>query len=267
MIARALVSHGPSGAVRRAAYANALGEDRVAWLTADAPLSHDVVVDLDDPDALPADQRDLLLASEALIVAGAPISRPNGARGILAAWPDLISGPVAAMSADPEALGPRTMTKAIAVAESPGLGPPAWRAVLALTALGGRLRRIAARRQPKHAGFRAVYAVGRFSDNSIAYLEAVAGAPAGADLRFYEALGRGGIREYDSRLDINRVTSRGVATPLPATDLHPYARFVADLCRADHPGPPDELASVLANAHDAYRALLRACDSETAVTL
>ena len=267
MITRALVSPGPNGAVRRAAYASALGEDRVAWLTADASLSHDVVVDLDDPEALPVDRRDLLLASDALIVAGAPFTRPNDARGILVAWPDLISGPVAAMSADLESLGPRTMTKAIVVAESPGLGPPAWQAVVALTALGGRLKRIAARRQPKHAGFRAIYGVGRFSDDSIAYVEAVAGAPAGADLRFYEALGRGGIREYDSRLDINRVTSRGVATPLPATDVHPYAQFVADLCRTDQPGPPAELETVLADAHAAYRALVHACDSQTAVTV
>ena len=147
MIARALVSPGPTGAVRRAAYTSALGEDRVAWLTADASLSHDVVVDLDDPEALPADRRDLLLASDALIVAGAPFTRPNDARGTLVAWPDLISGPVAAMSADLESLAPRTMTKAIVVAESPGLGPPAWQAVVALTALGGRLRRIAARRR------------------------------------------------------------------------------------------------------------------------
>ncbi len=159
------------------------------------------------------------------------------------------------------------MTKAIVVTGSPGIGPTAWQAVSALIALGGSLERIAARRQPRGAGFEAIYGVGRFRDDSIAYVEAVAGAPAGADLRFYEALGRGGIREYDSRLDINRVTSRGVATPLPATDIHPYARFVADLCRADHLGPSAELASVLANAHDAYRALLRACDSETAVTL
>ncbi len=267
MITRALVNPGPNGAVRHAAYANALGEDRVAWLTADVSLSDHVVVDLDDPDALHSDQRDLLLASEALIVAGAPISRPNGARGILAAWPDLISGPVAAMSADSESLGPRTMTKSIVVAESPGLGPPAWRAVLALTAMGGRLTRIAARRQPENAVFRAVYGVGRFSDDSIAYVEAVAGAPAGADLRFYEALGRGGIREYDSRLDVNRVISRGNATPLPAMDIHPYSRFVADLCRTGQPGPPAELDSVLTDAHAAYRALVHACDSETAVTV
>lgn len=243
-----------------------LGSSQVNWLRADACLTADTVVDLEDPGILPTHQRDRLLDSDALLVSGAPLPAGRGAPA-LTAWPDLLSGPVAAMSTDLESLGPRTMTKAIVVAESPGLGPPAWRAVLALTALGGRLKRLAARRQPPGSGFEAIYGVGRFSDNSIAYVEAVAGAPAGADLRFYEALGRGGIREYDSRLDINRVTSRGVATPLPATDIHPYARFVADLCRADHLGPSAELASVLADAHDAYRALLRACDSETAVTL
>ena len=267
MIARALVNPGPTGAVRHAAYANALGEDHVTWLTADATLENDVVVDLDDPDAFHADLRDRVLESEALIVAGAPTSRTDGVRGIMAAWPDLISGPVAAMSADLDALGRRTTTKAIVVAESPGLGPPAWQAILALTALGGGLKRIAARRQPKSAGFRAVYGVGRFNDNSIAYVEAVAGAPAGAGLRFYEALGRGGSREYDSRLDTNRVITHGIASPLPAADVDPYAQFVADLCCAEHPGPPAALDAVLADAHDAYRALLRACESESAVTL
>lgn len=266
MIRRALIAPGPTGAERRAAYAVVLGSSRVNWLRAEACLTADAVVDLEDPGDLPTNLRDRLLDSDALLVSGAPIPDGRCAR-TLTAWSDLLSGPVAAMSTDLESLGPRTMTKSIVVTGSPGLGPPAWRAVLALTALGGRLRRLAARRQPPGSGFEAIYGVGRFSDNSIAYVEAVAGAPTGADLRFYEALGRGGIREYDSRLDINRVTSRGVATPLPATHVHPYARFVADICRTDHPGPSAELASVLANAHDAYRALLRACDSETAVTL
>ena len=66
MIARALIGHGPTGVVRRAAYASVLGEERVDWLTADANLADDVVVDLDDPDALPAALRDQLLASDAL---------------------------------------------------------------------------------------------------------------------------------------------------------------------------------------------------------
>ena len=266
MIRRALIGPGPTGSERRAAYADVLGSGRVNWLRADARLTADAVVDLEDPGDLPTNLRDRLLDSDALLISGAPLPAGRGAP-TLTAWPDLLSGPVVAMSTDLESLGRRTMTKAIVVAESPGLGPPAWRAVVALTALGGCLKRIAARRQPRAAGFEAIYGVGRFRDDSIAYVEAVAGAPSGADLRFYEALGRGGIREYDSRLDINRITSRGVATPLPATDVHPYARFVADLCRADQPGPPAELDAVLTNAHDAYRALLRACDSETAVTL
>ena len=266
MIRRALIGHGPTSAIRRAAYEDVLGTSQVNWLRADTCLSDDVVVDLDDSATLPTELRERLLASDAVVVSSAPL-RLGAGRRILTAWPDLLSGPVAAMAADLGSLGRRTMTKAIVVTESPGIGPPVWQAVLALVALGGDLDRLAARRQPCGAGFESIYAVGRFSDNSIAYVEAVAGAPAGADLRFYEALGRGGIREYDSRLDINRVTSRGVATPLPATNIHPYARFVADLCRADRPGPPAELASVLANAHDAYRALLRACDSETAVAL
>lgn len=266
MIRRALIGPGPTGSERRAAYVDVLGSSQVNWLRADACLAADAVVDLEDPGALLPHLRDRLLDSDALLVSGAPVPTGRGAR-TLTAWPDLLSGPVAALATDLESLGRRTMTKAIVVTGSPGIGPTAWQAVSALIALGGSLERIAARRQPRGAGFEAIYGVGRFRDDSIAYVEAVAGAPAGADLRFYEALGRGGIREYDSRLDINRVTSRGVATPLPATDIHPYARFVADLCRADHLGPSAELASVLANAHDAYRALLRACDSETAVTL
>ena len=266
MISRALIEHGPTGTVRRAAYAHVLGDGQVDWLTADARLGCDVAIDLEDPEATPSDLLDRLGDSEALIVSGAPLPPGPGAAA-LAAWPDLLSGPVAAMSEDLGSLGRRTMTKAIVVAEAPGLGPPAWQASLALTALGGRLRRIAARRQPCGAGFQAIYGIGRFHDGSIAYVEAAAGAPAGAELRFYEALGRGGIREYDSRLDINRVTSRGRATELPATHVHPYVRFVADICRADEPAPPAEWAPVLADAQAAYDALVRACDSGSAVTI
>ena len=264
MIARALIGHGPTGAVRRAAYASVLGEERVGWLTADANLADDVVVDLDDPDALPAALRDQLLASDALIVVGAPLSGPQCPR-VVAAWPDLLSGPVAAMAADLDSLGTRTMSKSIVVTETPGLGPPTWQAVLALTALGGGLRRIAARRQPHGAGFAAIYGVGRFRDESIAYVEAMAGAPSGAGLLIYEALGRGGIREFDSRRSINRVISGGVAAQLPAAHQDPYAQFVASLSRGA--GPPAELAPILAEARAAYDALLRACESDTAVNL
>ena len=84
MIARALIGHCPSGAVRRAAYADVLGEDQVEWLTADAILADDVVVDLDDPDALPAALRDQLLASDALIVVPAlPCPAPRVPAGRL----------------------------------------------------------------------------------------------------------------------------------------------------------------------------------------
>ena len=80
MIARALIGHGPTGAVRRAAYASVLGEERVDWLSADANLADDVVVDLDDPDAMPAALRDQLLASDVLVVAGAPLPGPQRPR-------------------------------------------------------------------------------------------------------------------------------------------------------------------------------------------
>ncbi len=266
MIARALVCHGPTGALRHAAYTDVLGRDRVEWLTADATLENDTVVDLDDPDALPAALRDRLLASAALIVAGAPLPNVQGARRV-ATWQELLAGPAPAIAADLASLGPRTMSKSIVVTEAPGLGPPTWRAVLALTAMGGGLRRIAARRQPRGAGFEAVYGVGRFRDDSIAYVEAVAGAPPASGLCIYEALGRGGIREFDSRRSINRVISGGAASPLPAAQAHPYTKFVAGLCRDDLPGPPAELAPVLADAHAAYAALLRACESGSAVTL
>jgi len=266
MINRALIGHGPTSALRRAAYEAVLGASQVNWLRPDSRLSDAVVVDLEDPEALPAHLRERLLAADALVVTGAPLPAGPGPR-VRTAWPDLLSGPVAAIAVDLQALGRRTMTKAIVVTESPGIGPVAWQAVLALAALGGELERIAARRQPWGAGFEAIYGVGRFRDDSIAYVEAVAGAPPGAGLRFYEALGCGGIREYDSRLDINRVTLRGAAMPLPATEIHPYTQFVADLCRADQRALPAELADVLADAHAAYRALVRACDSETAVTV
>ena len=266
MIARAFIGHGPTGTIRRAAYAEALGADRVDWLTADSALANDVVVDLDDPDDLPADLRESLLTSGSLLVAGAPLPDAPGAR-TLAAWPDLLSGPVPAIAEDLESLGPRTMTKSIVVAEAPGLGRAAWQAVLGLTALGAGLRRIAARREPRGAGFSAIYGVGRFRDDSIAYIEAVAGAPAGSGLCIYEALGRGGIREFDSRRSINRVISGGVANQLPAAHERPYARFAASLCDAEGPGPPAELAPVLDDAHAAYAALLQACESGSAVTL
>lgn len=263
MITRALIGHGPTGAPRRAAYEEVLGTKRVQWLTGDPDLAEDVVVDLDDPEALPSGLRNNLLASKAFIVTGAPLLGAPRPR-TFTAWSDLLSGAVTAMAEDLTALGRRTMTKAIVANVAPGVGPPAWKAALALTALGGGLKRIAARRQPQGAGFDAIYGVGRFRDGSIAYIEAVAGAPPGAELCFYEAVGRGGLREYDSRLDVNRVICRGVATPLPATRTHPYTELVAGLVRAEHPGLPAGLDSVLADARAAYSALVRACDSGAA---
>lgn len=266
MITRALITPGPTDQVRRAAYERVLGTDRVGWLTDGASLTDDVAVDLDDPDDLPDDLRERLLASDALIVAGAPVPRSRRGR-LVAAWPDLLAGPVVALSADLDSLGRRTMSKSVVVAEAPGLGPAAWRAVLGLIALGGGLRRIAARFEPRGPGFSAIYGVGRFRDDSVAYVEAMAGAPPGAGLSIYEALGRGGIREFDSRRSINRVVSGGEATQLPATQVDPYVQFVASLCRADGPDPPVEHVPVLARARAAYAALLKACESGTAVTL
>ncbi len=266
MITRALIAPGPTDQVRRAAYQQVVGTDRVAWLTDRASLADDVVVDLDDPDDLPDDQRERLLASDALIVAGAPVAGATDARS-LAAWPDLLAGPVVVLSADLDSLGRRTMSKSVVVSEAPGLGPAAWRAVLGLVALGGGLRRIAARLEPRGPGFSAIYGVGRFHDDSVAYVEAMAGVPAGAGLSIYEALGRAGIREFDSRRSINRVISRGEANQLPATRKDPYAQFVASLCRGDDPGPPARLAPTLTHAHAAYAALMRACETGTAVTL
>ena len=104
MIARALVCHGPTGALRHAAYTDVLGRDRVEWLTADATLANDTVVDLDDPDALPAALRDRLLASAALIVAGAPLPNVQGARRV-ATWQELLAGPAPAIAADLASLG------------------------------------------------------------------------------------------------------------------------------------------------------------------
>lgn len=266
MIARALIARGPTDRRRRAAYEQALGAERVDWLTDSASLADDAVVDLDDPDDLPQDRRERLLASDALVVAGAPVADAAGARS-LTAWPDLLAGPVVAIAADLDALGRRTMSKSIVVTESPGLGPAAWRAVLGLTAMGGGLRRIAARWEPHGAGFSAIYGVGRFRDGAIAYVEAMAGVPSGAGLSIYEALGRAGIREFDSRRSINRVISSGKADQLPATLKDPYAQFVAGLCRGDDPGPPAGLAPLLAEAHAAYAALRQACGSGAAVSL
>lgn len=266
MITRALIAPGPTDQVRRAAYEQVLGTDRVDWLTDGASLAEGVAVDLDDPDDLPGDLRERLLASDALIVAGAPVAGTPDA-GSLAAWPDLLAGPVVSLSADPDSLGRRTMSKSVVVAEAPGLGPAAWRAVLGLIALGGGLRRIAARLEPRGPGFSAIYGVGRFRDDSVAYVEAMAGAPSGAGLLIYEALGRGGIREFDSRRSINRVIKGGVETGLPATQDEPYAQFVAGLCRGDGTGPPPALAPTLADAHAAYAALLRACKSKRAIAL
>ena len=266
MITRALIVRGSTDQVRRAAYRQVLGTDHVDWLTDQARLADDVVVDLDDPDDLPDELRERLLASDALIVAGAPVADAPDARS-LAAWPDLLSGPVVAISADLDSLGRRTMSKSVVVTEAPGLGPAAWRAALGLVALGGGLRRIAARVEPRGPGFSAIYGVGRFRDDSIAYVEAMAGAPAGAGLSIYEALGRGGIREYDSRRSINRVVKGGVETGLPATQDEPYAQFVASLFRGDGTGPPPALAPTLADAHAAYAALLRACESKRAIAL
>jgi len=266
VITRALIAPGPTDQVRRAAYERVLGTDRVGWLTDGGSLTDDVAVDLDDPDDLPDDLRERLLASDALIVAAAPV--PGSRRGrLVAAWPDLLAGPVVAVSADLDSLGRRTMSKSVVVAEAPGLGPAAWRAVLGLIALGGGLRRIAARLEPRGPGFSAIYGVGRFRDDSVAYVEAMAGAPSGAGLLSYEALGRGGIREFDSRRSINRVIKGGVETGLPATQDEPYAQFVASLCRGDGTGPPPALAPTLADAHAAYAALLGACESKRAIAL
>ena len=266
MITRALIAPGPTDQVRRAAYERVLGTDRVDWLTDGASLTDDVAVDLDDPDDLPDDLRERLLASDALVVAGAPV--PVSRRGrLVAAWPDLLAGPVVALSADLDSLGRRTMSKSVVIAEAPGLGPAAWRAVLGLIALGGGLRRVAARLEPRGHGFSAIYGVGRFRDDSVAYVEAMAGAPSGAGLLSYEALGRGGIREFDSRRSINRVIKGGVETGLPAAQVEPYAQFVASLCRGDGTGPPPALVPVVTEAHAAYAALMQACESGTAVKL
>ncbi len=266
MIAQALIGPGPTQRRRRAAYAAALGAGRVRDLTPDAALAGGAVVDLDDPDALPAAERARLLASDAWIVAGAPFAAAPAPR-TLAAWPDLLCGPVAAMRADPQALGPRTMAKAIVVTETPGLGPAAWRALLALTALGGRLARLAARREPRGAGFQAVYGVGRFLDGSVAYLEACAGCPPGAGLDVYEIIGRGELREFDSRRSINRVIRGGTASPLPSSRPDAYAQFAAQICRGERPRPPDDLAPTLRDAAQAFAVLPKACRSRTAVTL
>jgi len=266
VITRALIAPGPTDQGRRAAYEQVLGTDRVDWLTNKASLAEGVAVDLDDPDDLPDDLRERLLASDALIVAGAPVAGTPDA-GSLAAWPDLLAGPVVAIASDLDALGQRTMSKSVVVTESPSLGPAAWRAVLGLIVLGGGLTRIAARFEPRGPGFSAIFGVGRFRDDSVAYVEAMAGAPSGAGLLIYEALGRGGIREFDSRRAINRVIKGGVETGLPATQDEPYAQFVASLCRGDGTGPPPALAPTLADAHAAYAALLRACESERAIAL
>ena len=61
--------------------------------------------------------------------------------------------------------------------------------------------------------------------------------------------------------------SGGATSQLPATQTEPYAQFVASFCRADGYGPPAVLAPVLAEAHAAYAALMRACESGAAVTL
>lgn len=266
MITRALIAPGATDQRRRAAYEHVLGADRVDWLTDQASLADDVVVDLDDPNDLPADLRERLLESDAFIIAAAPVAGASGARS-LTDWSDLLAGPVVAITADLDALGRRTMSKSVVVTEAPGLAPAAWRAVLGLVALGGGLRRIAARVEPRGPGFSAIYGVGRFRDDAIAYVEAMARAPAGAGLSIYEALGRAGIREFDSRRSINRVISRGEANQLPATRKDPYAQFVASLCRGDDPGPPARLAPTLTHAHAAYAALMRACETGTAVTL
>ena len=266
MITRALIARGPTDQVRRAAYKAVLGADRVDWLSDASVLSGELVVDLDGSDDLPDELRRSVISSDALIVAGAPILDSRNAHS-LAAWPDLLAGPLVAITDDLDSLGRRTMSKSVVVTEAPGLGPAAWRAVLGLTSMGGGLRRIAARFEPRGPGFSAIYGVGRFRDNSIAYVEAMAGAPCGAGLRIYEALGRGGIREFDSRRSINRVIGGGGTAQLPASRTDPYAQFVASFCRADGRRPPAELAPVLAEAHAAYAALMRACETGIAVEL
>ena len=110
--------------------------------------------------------------------------------------------------------------------------------------------------------------MGRFSDDSIAYVEAVAGAPAGADLRFYEAPRP--WRNPRVRL-ASRYQSGHKSRSRHAAARHGYPSLQLSLLPISvapiSPRPPAELDSVLTDAHAAYHALVHACDSQTAVTV
>ena len=272
MIQQALVGAGPDRATRSAAYARLLGSDNVLALDAAAladptglGLGPGTVVDLGDPDRAPPELGREIAARRAWLVGGAPPREASPELRLVLATPDLVAGPAAAMLADLDDLGRRTMSKAVVLTDDRFLGPALFRACLALVAFGGPLERIAARRSRLGSGGDGIWGVGRFSDGSIAYLEASTAYPPGTGRVIYQALGRDRVLEFDSRDSLNRVWVQGEWAPLPAHRHDPYAQFVELLLASGSPRPPEPASTVAAAAQRLYGAVLTAAGAPGAV--
>ena len=188
MIDRVLIAEGGHYDRRRAADEDVVGCRAVDSWGGNVLLDARVLVDVYDPHEVPAAARDRMIASGASIVSGAPF--PEGTcPSIVLACPDLTAGPVALMAGDVGQIGRRTMAKVVVIDSAPGFAVTMFRSVLALVMLGGPLDRLSARRQPDEASFDGIYAVGRFKDGAIAYMEAVTSCFPGADVRIYEVMG------------------------------------------------------------------------------
>ena len=266
MIDRVVVAKGSHYERRRAAYEDVVGHRAVGTWGCNVVLDDRVLVDVYDPQEVSATARDQMIASGAWIVSGAPF--PEGTYpSIVMACPGLRTGPVALMAADTEQLGRRTVTKVVVTDSASGLAVATFRSVLALVMLGGPVDRIAARRQPVEATFDAVYAVGRFKDGAIAYVEAATSCFPGADVRIYEVMGRDQIREYDSRRSTNRVITGDGVRPLPVLRSEAYAVFVKELWQAEPFGCPIQHVDTIAHAELVYRALMAALGADKAVSV
>ena len=266
MIDRVLIAEGGHYDRRRAAYEDVVGCRTVDTWDGNVLLDARVLVDVYDPHEVPAAARDRMIASGASIVSGAPF--PEGTcPSIVLACPDLTAGPVALMAGDVGQIGRRTMAKVVVIDSAPGFAVTMFRSVLALVMLGGPLDRLSARRQPDEASFDGIYAVGRFKDGAIAYMEAVTSCFPGADVRIYEVMGRDQIREYDSRRSTNRVIDDDGIRPLPATLSDSYAVFVKDLWQAEPFGRSGQHVDTIGHADAAYRSLTAALHAERAASV
>jgi hypothetical protein len=269
VIERALVCAGPDLSERSAAYTAVLGSQNVSVLDhadttafSTTEIDGDVIVDVPDPDGLPAGALANLADRGALLMAAAPPEQPPAGLRVTLATPDVVAGPLLSLSGMLGGLGVRTMTKAVILAGDGVSAPSLFRGCLALAVLGGPIERLAARERDGR-----FWSVGRFVDGSIAYLEAGTRPVAGTDVELLQALGRDRTLEYDSRARQNRVHVEGRWQPLSVHRESPYTQMLRRMQASDAWTGLPEHADGLRQAAATYAAVRRAADQPQAVVL